>query len=97
LSADGFYPPQNPMMPPQGPRPMQPQMRPAMPGQGPAQQPQQPPEVEHHNEPTFTVKLRKRPTKGRCCINVVPPEEFRISRRAPSIDYAAAVREIGLG
>lgn len=77
------------MMPPQGPRPMQPQMRPAMPGQGPAQQPQQPPEVEHHNEPTFTVKLRKRPTKGRCCINVVPPEEFRISRRAPSIEKAA--------
>lgn len=78
------------MMPPQGPRPMQPQMRPAMPGQMPGQQPMQPPhEAEHHNEPTFTVKLRKRPTKGRCCINVVPPEEFRISRRAPSIEKAA--------
>lgn len=39
-------------------------------------------------EPTFTIKVQHKPRHGKCCIECIPPEEFRISRRARSIKRA---------
>lgn len=48
-------------------------------------------------EPTFTLRIQHKPRVGRARVEVVPPEEFRISRRAKSIeaaDYHAWRREV---
>lgn len=44
-------------------------------------------EVEE-GEPTFTIQVQHTPRMGRAKIEVVPPEEFRFSRRARSIAEA---------
>lgn len=38
--------------------------------------------------PTFTLKVQKVPRFGRACVECIPPEEFRVSRRARSIKLA---------
>lgn len=97
-------PQQQQLPPPQQPGPgLMAQPQPAgglMPQGQPAPQPMQP----QGPEPTFTVQVQKIET-GRGRVEVIPPEEFRISRRARSIeeapyhgwrfeDYAANIRRL---
>ena len=51
-------------------------------------------------EPTFSLEVQKKPGVGRVMIEAIPPEEFRISRRAKSIeraDYHAWRSQVFLG
>ena len=50
-------------------------------------------------EPTVSIKVQRTPRVGRVCVEPVPPEEFRISRRARSIkqaDYVGWKRQVYL-
>lgn len=58
--------------------------KPQVQGQQPGQQMGQPPAL-----PTFTLKVQRKRKFGKAKIEVVPPEEFAISRRARSIEHSA--------
>lgn len=51
--------------------------------------PAQPQQIQPQQiEPTFSVKIQRTPRHGRAIVEAIPPEEFRVSRRARSIDAA---------
>lgn len=70
----------------------------ATPGQlKPMAQPKQDEQPDEPVEPTWTLKVQYVPKCGRARAQVIPPEEFRISRRARSIfeaDYHCWKREV---
>ena len=72
---------EQPPQQPGPPQPAQPQAQALVPQ--PQQMQAQPPQPE----PTFRLRVR-RWTKGRAVVECIAPEEFRISRRAKSIDEA---------
>lgn len=39
-------------------------------------------------EPTWTIKVQKKPKHGKQVVEAIPPEQFRVSRRAKSIEQA---------
>lgn len=70
--------------------------QPPQPGQPPQQQPggqqvtplvPQQPQPEPP-EPTYTLKVQRQRLHGKACCEAIPPEEFRVSRRARSVAHA---------
>lgn len=77
---DGAQPPMGGLLaPPQG-QPQQPGIMGIQPQQQQAQQ--------TAFLPTFTVQVQRTPRVGKCRIEVVPPEEFRVARRAKKLKDA---------